>query len=91
MEKVNLDSPTSSEDLDVSIQKKERELRPLRWRMEELQIQFTNEFTEFAAKWFEETAKEYVTKYPEITLSLTKEKLALMKANVNNLAKTPAE
>ena len=87
MEKVNLDSPTSSEDLDVSIQKKERELRPLRWRMEELQIQFTNEFTEFAAKWFEETAKEYVTKYPEITLSLSKEKLVLMKAKVNNLAK----
>ena len=87
MEKENLDNPTPSENLDVSILKKERELRPLRWRMEELQIQFINECTDFAAKWFEETAKEYVTKYSEITFSLSKEKLAFMKAKVNNLAK----
>jgi hypothetical protein len=41
----------------------------------------------FAAKWYEETAAFYVTKYSEITLSLNKEKIATMKAKVNELAR----
>jgi len=72
--------------LEALIQQKERELRPLKWRMEELRIQFMNEFNAFAANWYNETARHYVTKYPEITLSLSKEKLASLKAKVNHLS-----
>jgi len=79
------------EDLEVLIQKKEKEFSPLCSRMEDLKQQFTSDTTEFAAKWYEQTAKEYATKYPEITLSLTKEKLAAMKAKVNNLTKNASK
>ena len=75
-----------SEDLNLLIQQKEKELGPLRSRMESLKQQFVSDTTRFAAKWYGETAKEYVTKYPEITLNISKEKIALMKAKVNNLA-----
>ena len=85
METANLDNPTPDGDLDVLIQKKERELRPLRWRMEQLQIQFINQFTQFAIGWYQKTAKEYVTKYPETTLNLSRESIGNMKAKVNNL------
>jgi len=74
-----------SEDLDLLIQEKARELRPFRLRMEELRLQFINEAARFAAKWYEETAKHYVSKYSGITLTLSKEKLAKMKAKVNDL------
>ena len=75
-----------NEDIDFLIQKKEAELRPLRSCMEELRLQFTNETVRFAAKWYKETATFYVTKYSIITLNLNKEKIATMKAKVNELA-----
>jgi hypothetical protein len=43
--------------------------------MEELWQQFINDTTKLAAKWYAETAKDYVTKYSEITLTLSKDKL----------------
>jgi hypothetical protein len=76
-----------SEDLDVSIQKKEAELQPLRQRMEQLRLQFTSDTAKFAAKWFQETAQLYVTKKPEVTLNMSKERLADMKQKVINLTK----
>ena len=41
----------------------------------------------FATEWFRKTAKEYITKNPEVALGLTEEKIASMKANVNALVK----
>ncbi len=76
-----------NEDIDFLIQKKEAELQPLRSRMEELRQQFTNDTARFAAKWYQETAAFYVTKYSIITLSLNKEKIVAMKAKVNELAR----
>jgi predicted DNA binding CopG/RHH family protein len=76
-----------SEDLDVSIQRKEAELQPLRQRMEELRVQFISDTVKFAAKWFEETAQLYVTKKPEVTINMSKERLADMKQKVINLTK----
>ena len=55
--------------------------------MERLRLQFVNDTTRFAAEWFEEKAREYATKKPEITINLGKEQLAQMKAQVSNLAK----
>jgi predicted DNA binding CopG/RHH family protein len=76
-----------SEKIDILIQKKEAELLPLRSRMEELKTEFTKETVDFAFKWYRKTAKEYITKYPEITLNMSEEKIANMKAKVNALVK----
>ena len=76
-----------SEETDVLIERKEAELFPLRSYMEELKIEFTKETVDFAFEWFRKTAKEYITKYPEITLKMSEEKIANMKAKVNELVK----
>ncbi len=76
-----------SEETDILIERKEAELLPFRSRMEELKIEFTKETVDFASKWYRKTAKEYITKYPEITLSMSEEKIANMKAKVNELVK----
>ncbi len=56
--------------------------------MEQLRQQFTHETVKFAAEWYKETAKQYVTKKSEITLRLSNEKLVQMKAKVSNLAQS---
>jgi hypothetical protein len=76
-----------SEEIDILIERKEAELLPLRLRMEELKKEFTKETVDFAFKWYRKAAKEYITKYPEITLSMSEEKIAKMKAKVNELVK----
>ncbi|MCW4047147.1 MAG: hypothetical protein NWE99_06255 [Candidatus Bathyarchaeota archaeon] len=76
-----------SEDLDLSIQSKEAELKQLRQRMEELRMQFISDTAKFAAKWFEETAQLYVTKKPEVTINMSKERLAAMKQKVIDLTR----
>lgn len=75
-----------TENIDVSIGKKEAELQPLLLQMERYQLQFINDTTQFATSWFEKEALEYAMKKPEITLQLDKEQLAKMKEQVNNLA-----
>jgi hypothetical protein len=55
--------------------------------MEQLRLQFVDEVVRFAQVWFEETAMHYVTKFSEVTLSIGKEKVARMKAKVNELAR----
>ncbi len=76
-----------SEETDILIERKEAELLPLRLRMEELKTEFTKQTVDFVFKWYRKTAKEYVTKYPEITLKMSEEKIANMKAKVNELVK----
>jgi predicted DNA binding CopG/RHH family protein len=76
-----------SEETDILIERKEAELLPLRSRMEELKTEFTKQTVDFAFKWYRKTAKEYITKYPEITLNMSEEKIANMKAKVNELVK----
>ena len=74
-----------SEEIDILIQRKENELLPLRSRMEELKIEFIKETMVFASEWYKKTAKEYITKYPEVTLNMSEEKISEMKAKVNEL------
>ena len=76
-----------SEETDILIERKETELLSLRSRMEELKIEFTKRTVEFAFKWYRKAAKEYIAKYPEITLSMSEEKIAKMKATINELVK----
>jgi hypothetical protein len=74
-----------SEEIDVLVQRKEAKLLPLCSRMEELKTEFTKDTSTFAAEWFGKTAKEYVAKYPEVTLTMSEEKIAHMKTKIVEL------
>ena len=76
-----------SGEIDSLIESKEAELLPLRLHMEALKTEFIKQTVDFAIEWFRKTAKEYITKYPEITLKMSEEKIANMKAKVNELVK----
>ena len=76
-----------SENIKTIIRSKEAELKPMLSRMEALKRQFIKDTTQFAKVWFKEKAREYVTKKPEVTLSLGKKKLAQMKTQVNKLVR----
>lgn len=80
-------SSSMNGDIDAEIQKKEAELSPIRQCMEELKIQFIKQTVAFASEWYKNTAKQYVTKYPEVTLGMREEKLAQMKTQVNQLVR----
>jgi hypothetical protein len=77
-----------SEEIDGLIESKEAELSSLRMRMDELRKEFARETAVFAREWYRETAKDYVSKYPEVTLGLSAEKIVAMKAQVNMLVKS---
>jgi hypothetical protein len=74
-----------SEETNVLIERKEAELLPLRSHMEKLKTEFIKATVDFAVEWYRKTAKEYITKYPEITLKMHEEKIAHMKTKVNEL------
>ena len=74
-----------SDSIDSLIQKKEAELLPLCVQMEEFKIEFISESADFVSEWFKKTAKEYVTKYPEVILNMSEEKIAKMKAKISEL------
>jgi len=76
-----------TEEIDVSIEKKEAELLPLRSSMEKLKLEFLKETIDFASKWYKKTAKEYVAKYPEVILKMSEEKISRMKVEVNEFDK----
>jgi hypothetical protein len=76
-----------SEEIDEIIQKKEAVLSPLLSSMENLKNEFIKETVTFAVDWYGKTAKKYVSKYPEITLSLSEEKIASMKIKVSGLVR----
>ena len=76
-----------SKDIDVAIEGKEAELVPLRALMEQLKTKFVNETIRLATRWYEETVREYITKYSQITLNMTVERMAKMKAKFNELVK----
>jgi hypothetical protein len=72
-------------NLDEQIQKKEAEFMPLRQRMEELKMEFIKETIVFAAEWYRQTTKEYIAKYPDVTLKMSNEKIASMKNKISTL------
>lgn len=74
-----------SEETDRLIEIKEAEFLLLRSRMEELKEEFAKQTVDFAFKWYRKTTTEYIAKNPEITLKMSEEKIAKMKAAVNDL------
>ncbi len=71
--------------MDILIQREESKLLPLCIHMDEFKIEFIKETTKFVSEWYRKTAKEYVTKYPEVTLNMSEEKIAKMKTKINEL------
>ena len=76
-----------SKEINGLLERIEAELSSIRSRMEELKGQFIKETVDFASKWYRKTAKDYITKYPDVALNMTQEKIAAMKARVNELVK----
>jgi len=74
-----------SETLENIIKTKESELLSLCKVMQEIKLRFINETTLFAAEWYEKASKQYVTKYSDITLTLSMDKLAALKKKVKIL------
>jgi len=74
-------------EIDVQIERIEAELFPLRERMEELKCKFIKETVIFAKEWYKKTTKDYISKYPEVTLSMKEEKMARMKNHVTELVR----
>jgi hypothetical protein len=74
-----------NENIDVLIERKETELSLFCKRMEDFKGEFIKETIGFASEWYKKTAKEYVAKYTEVILSMKEEKIARMKAQVNEL------
>jgi len=72
-------------EIERLIERKEAELSPLRLYMEEFKSQFAKATADFASKWFRKTAKDYITKYPEIILNMDEAKIAALKRMLNDL------
>jgi len=67
------------------MQRKESELLPLCANMEKFKIEFIKVTLDFVSEWYKKTAKEYVAKYPEITLGMSEETISKMKGKITEL------
>jgi len=74
-----------TEDLNGLISQAQAELDFLKCQMEVVRKQFAQDTVKFVREWYEKTAREYVDREADITLSLGKEKLAQMKSKVSKL------
>jgi hypothetical protein len=74
-----------SEKLEDLLAAEESKLLSLCSVMQEIKLQFINVTNAFAAKWYEETAKQYITKYTEVSLNLPAQSLGDLKAKVRKL------
>ena len=74
-----------SEKLEDLLATKESELVSLCSVMQEIKLQFINVTSDFAAKWYEETARQYITKYSEVSLNLPTYSFSDLKKKVRKL------
>jgi hypothetical protein len=74
-----------SEKLEDLLATNERELLSFRSDMQRLKLKFINDTGQFVAKWYEETAKKYVTKYPDVFLNLSPNHIGDLKTKVRHL------
>jgi len=76
-----------TETLENIIKTKEKELLSLFKVMEEIKLSFISKTILFTAEWYEKASKKYVTKYSDITLSLSIDELEDLKKKVKTLKK----
>jgi hypothetical protein len=77
-------------NLERDVKEKEENFANLCAEMEKLELQFIDEATRFAGQWFSETARHYVAKNSDYTLSLGP-KIADLKTAVNTLVSNSEE
>ncbi len=70
------------EKLEETLATKESELLSLRSEMQKIKLQFVNDTSQFAAKWYEDTARQYITKYSDTSLKLPTQRFGDLKAKV---------
>ncbi len=75
-----------SEKLEDFLATKESELLALLSIMQEKKLQFINVISDFAAKWYEETARQYIKKYSEVSLNLPTQTFSDLRKKVKGLA-----
>jgi hypothetical protein len=80
-----------SEKLEESLVIKENELLSLCSKMREIKLQFIIDTSHFAAKWYEDTVKQYIIKYPNISLNLPPNPFGDLKAKVRRLVASSKE
>jgi hypothetical protein len=71
-----------SEKLEEPLAIKESELLSLRSEMQKIKLQFVNDTSKFAAKWYEDAARQYITKYSDVSLKLSTQRFGDLKAKV---------
>jgi hypothetical protein len=74
-----------SEKMEDLLIPNESELISFCFVMQGKKLQFINETGQFVAKWYEETAKKYITKYPDVFLNLSPNRFIDLKTKVRNL------
>jgi hypothetical protein len=74
-----------TENLEENIRTKEKELLTLCATMEKIKKQFITNAGLFASEWYEKTSKQYITKYPDATLSLGATKISELKTRISEL------
>jgi hypothetical protein len=74
-----------SENLEETLAIKESELLSFCSKMQEIKLQFINETSRFAAKWYEDTVRQYIIKYPDISLNLPTHCFGDLKAKTGRL------
>jgi hypothetical protein len=71
-----------SEKLHGPLATKESELLSLLSEMQKVKLQFINDTSQFTAKWYEDTAKQYITKYSDVSSKLPTQSFVDLKAKV---------
>jgi hypothetical protein len=67
------------------VEEKEKELKVILEEMEEIKQQLIEDTVEFVEKWYEETTKKYITKYPDISLNLSSQEFSDFKGRIRKL------
>jgi hypothetical protein len=74
-----------SEKLEGLLETKESKLLSFCSVMQKIKLQFVNDTSEFASKWYEDTARQYITKYYEVSFNLPTQSFVAFKAKVRKL------
>jgi len=74
-----------NEKIDDLLATKESELASLCCAMQEIKLQFVNVTSHFASQWYKDTARQYITKYLDVSINLATDRFDDLKIKVNHL------
>jgi hypothetical protein len=74
-----------NDSLDTKIEQLQNQLTSLLGQMEGLSLQFIQETSTFAQEWYQKTAIAYLVKNPQVTRTLNRQRIAMIKDQVKAL------